>query len=110
MCADEADCRKKYWLLCATCGGLFCLECFHWLNLADQQQFVHWKRPHVRIPLVVDMVVCALLQSEQTRPYTALLVAVYRRRRRNRFFDLCGKSCCVLKDTNSGLRNWEGSR
>ncbi|KRY07991.1 hypothetical protein T12_4244 [Trichinella patagoniensis] len=25
MCADEADCRKKYWLLCATCGGLFCL-------------------------------------------------------------------------------------
>ncbi|KRY15537.1 hypothetical protein T12_8310 [Trichinella patagoniensis] len=43
----------------------------------NQQQFVHWKRPHVRIPLVVDMVVCALLQSEQTRPYTALLVAVY---------------------------------
>ncbi|KRX38476.1 hypothetical protein T05_11849 [Trichinella murrelli] len=25
-----------------------------------------WKRPFVRIPLKVDMVVCALLQSEQT--------------------------------------------
>ncbi|KRX83838.1 hypothetical protein T06_12990 [Trichinella sp. T6] len=59
----------------------------------NQQQFVHkrvqnmkiissqltvrvplWKRPFVRIPLKVDMVVCALLQSEQigTPEYASL--------------------------------------
>ncbi|XP_003375667.1 conserved hypothetical protein [Trichinella spiralis] len=42
---------------------LFCVKFF----VEDQQQFVHWKRPLVRIPLMVDMVVCTLLQSEPTK-------------------------------------------
>ncbi|KRZ86026.1 hypothetical protein T08_5335 [Trichinella sp. T8] len=41
---------------------LFCIKFY----VQDQQQFVHWERSLVRIPLVVDMVVCALLQSEHS--------------------------------------------
>ncbi|KRY28432.1 hypothetical protein T01_5015 [Trichinella spiralis] len=63
-----------------TCGGVFCLSEFFVMAFSaridlfcvkffveDQQQFVHWKRPLVRIPLMVDMVVCTLLQSEPTK-------------------------------------------
>ncbi|XP_003368359.1 conserved hypothetical protein, partial [Trichinella spiralis] len=41
-----------------TCGGVFCLSEFFVMAFSAP-----WKRPHVRIPLMVDMVVCTLLQS-----------------------------------------------
>ncbi|KRY28551.1 hypothetical protein T01_1650 [Trichinella spiralis] len=57
-----------------TCGGVFCLSEFFVMAFSARVMSENkrsetriWKRPHVRIPLVVDVVVCALLQSEANK-------------------------------------------
>ncbi|KRZ82503.1 hypothetical protein T08_12712 [Trichinella sp. T8] len=39
-----------------TCGGLFCLGEFFGVSCPSEMRI--WKRPFVRIPLVVDVVLC----------------------------------------------------
>ncbi|KRY49257.1 hypothetical protein T03_10917 [Trichinella britovi] len=83
LVVDVAVCALLQSAQTQTCGGVFCLSeffCYGVFCPINSSLFINmkiissqltvrvllWKRPFVRIPLKVDMVVCALLQSEQT--------------------------------------------